>query len=284
MLGCCFAGSRYGEPCSSMRCGAFALEELAKQAPCSSQRASLSSARIRCLYYAPNTRPIRALPDSVDLIPSTTSPITRHPNCPQTETRERTRQTPHWYRGLLLIRVIENETRDTWGNLKQDLWALMAVQHRTQHDLITQTSAPTSRVKSVLDALKLKPPKRFLDLPRPAKNYSHYIQPPPHPTNTVRDGANVPHLCLEAVEDGPTCRPQKTAVTSTLHQRPGRATEPASHHDALVALRTAQREHYSDRNRVASCTSIDNATLIRERTGVIYTRRRHKTPLRRARR
>ncbi len=26
----------------------------------------------------------------------------------------------------LLIRVIENETRDTWGNPKQDSWALMA--------------------------------------------------------------------------------------------------------------------------------------------------------------
>jgi len=70
---------------------------------------------------------------------------------------------------LLLIRVIENETRDTWGNLKQDLWALMAGQHRSQHGIITQTSTLTKSVKSVLDALDLKPPKRFLDLPRPAK-------------------------------------------------------------------------------------------------------------------
>jgi len=68
---------------------------------------------------------------------------------------------------LLLIRVIENETNDTWGNLKQDLWALMAGQHRTQHGIITQTSTPTAGVKSVLDALDLKPPKRFLDIPRP---------------------------------------------------------------------------------------------------------------------
>ena len=70
---------------------------------------------------------------------------------------------------LLLIRVIENETNDTWANLKQDLWALMAGQHRTQHGIITQTSTPTASVKRVLDALDLKPPKRFLDLPRPAK-------------------------------------------------------------------------------------------------------------------
>jgi hypothetical protein len=70
---------------------------------------------------------------------------------------------------LLLIRVIENETSDTWGNLKQDLWALMVGQHQTQAGLITQTSTPTSSVKRVLDALKIKAPKRFLDLPKPAK-------------------------------------------------------------------------------------------------------------------
>ena len=45
----------------------------------------------------------------------------------------------------------------------------MAGQHRTQHGIITQTSTLTNSVKSVLDALKLKPSKRFLDLPRPAK-------------------------------------------------------------------------------------------------------------------
>jgi hypothetical protein len=53
--------------------------------------------------------------------------------------------------------------------LKQDLWALMAGQHRSQHGIITQTSTLTKRVKSVLDALDLKPPKRFLDIPKPTK-------------------------------------------------------------------------------------------------------------------
>jgi transposase len=66
---------------------------------------------------------------------------------------------------LLLIRVTENQTNDTWGNLKQTLWGLMAGQHRTQSGVITQTSTPTSGVKSVLDALDLKPPKRYLELP-----------------------------------------------------------------------------------------------------------------------
>jgi transposase len=70
---------------------------------------------------------------------------------------------------LLLIRVIENETHETWGNLKQDLWVLMAGQHRSEHGVIIQTSTLTKGVKSVLDALKVKPPKRFLDMPRPKK-------------------------------------------------------------------------------------------------------------------
>jgi hypothetical protein len=70
---------------------------------------------------------------------------------------------------LLLIRVIENETNDTWGNLKQTLHGLMAGQHRTQHGILTQSSTPTPAVKSVLDALNLKAPKRYLELPRPHK-------------------------------------------------------------------------------------------------------------------
>ena len=67
---------------------------------------------------------------------------------------------------LLLIRVIENQTNDTWGNLKQTLHGLMAGQHRTQHGVLTQTSTLAKSVKGVLDALRIKPPKRFLDIPR----------------------------------------------------------------------------------------------------------------------
>ncbi len=70
---------------------------------------------------------------------------------------------------LLLIRVTENQTNDTWGNLKHTLWGLMAGPHRTQHGTLTQTSTPTPDVKRVLDALNLKPPKRYLDIPRPNK-------------------------------------------------------------------------------------------------------------------
>ncbi len=103
---------------------------------------------------------------------------------------------------LLLIRVIENETNETWGNLKHTLWGLMAGQHRTQHGILTQSSTPTTGVKSVLEALRIKAPKGYLELPRPSKTYSHQPNATAHPTNNVRDGANVTHLLLEAVEDG----------------------------------------------------------------------------------
>ncbi len=68
---------------------------------------------------------------------------------------------------LLLIRVIENETSETWHNLKNITWPLMDAQHRTQHGLISQSSTPTIDMKRVLDALCVKPPKRYLELPRP---------------------------------------------------------------------------------------------------------------------
>jgi hypothetical protein len=74
--------------------------------------------------------------------------------------------------------VIENDTNDTWHNLKHTLWGLMAGRHRTQHGVITQSSTPTSDVKRVLDALNLKPPKRYLELPRPSHNEIHHPSGP----------------------------------------------------------------------------------------------------------
>jgi len=49
------------------------------------------------------------------------------------------------------------------------MWPLMAAKHRTQHGIISQTNAPTTEQKAVLDALSVKPPKRYLDLPTPQK-------------------------------------------------------------------------------------------------------------------
>jgi hypothetical protein len=62
--------------------------------------------------------------------------------------------------------------------LKHTLWGLMAGRHRTQHGVITQSSTPTSDVKRVLDALNLKPPKRYLELPRPSHNEIHHPSGP----------------------------------------------------------------------------------------------------------
>jgi transposase len=70
---------------------------------------------------------------------------------------------------LLLIRVTENETSQTWHQLKQIMWPLMAGQHQTQYGIISQTTKPTPQQKTVLDALNLKAPKRYLEIPRPTK-------------------------------------------------------------------------------------------------------------------
>ena len=70
---------------------------------------------------------------------------------------------------LLLIRVTENETDRTWHQLKQTLWPLMVARHQTKHGVISQTNKPTNEQKTVLDALNLKAPKRYLEVPRPTK-------------------------------------------------------------------------------------------------------------------
>jgi len=70
---------------------------------------------------------------------------------------------------LLLIRVTENETQRTWHQLKKTLWPLMVARHHTQHGVISQTNNLTSEQKAVLDALHLKAPNRYLEVPRPAK-------------------------------------------------------------------------------------------------------------------
>lgn len=70
---------------------------------------------------------------------------------------------------LLLIRVTENETQRTWHQLKQTMWPLMVAQHQTQHGIISQTNKPTNEQKTVLDALNLKAPNRYPEVPRPLK-------------------------------------------------------------------------------------------------------------------
>ncbi len=78
---------------------------------------------------------------------------------------------PVCWLALLVIRVIENETSDTSGILKQTLWQLMAGQHRTARSTASSPRAapPTNETKRVLDALNLKPPNVYLAIPRPHK-------------------------------------------------------------------------------------------------------------------
>ena len=66
---------------------------------------------------------------------------------------------------LLLIRVIENDSRATWHQLKKLLRPLMVAQHSTKHGIVSETNPVTSEQKRVLDALRVRPPARFPDAP-----------------------------------------------------------------------------------------------------------------------
>ncbi|MCA1789658.1 MAG: transposase, partial [Thioalkalivibrio sp.] len=70
---------------------------------------------------------------------------------------------------LLLIRITENKTKQTWHQLKQTLWPFMVGRHQTQYGVISQTNKPTTQQKAVLNALNLKAPKRYIEVPRPTK-------------------------------------------------------------------------------------------------------------------
>ncbi|UCH26705.1 MAG: transposase, partial [Trueperaceae bacterium] len=68
---------------------------------------------------------------------------------------------------LLMIRIIENGSGETWHNIKKNFRPLLVGFHDTRHGPITQTTRVSSEQKRVLDALKLKPPQRYLELPAP---------------------------------------------------------------------------------------------------------------------
>ncbi len=66
---------------------------------------------------------------------------------------------------LLLIRVIENDSHQTWHQLKKLFRPLMVAQTNTKHGIVSETNAVTSEQKRVLDALRVKPPARFPNVP-----------------------------------------------------------------------------------------------------------------------
>jgi transposase len=62
---------------------------------------------------------------------------------------------------MLMIRVAENETGETWRNMRKDLGDLQIGIHRTADGEVWQTNPLRSAVKQLLDRLKIKPPPRF---------------------------------------------------------------------------------------------------------------------------
>jgi len=70
---------------------------------------------------------------------------------------------------LLLIRIAENESGESWHQLKKVFRPLLVAEHQTQHGVISQTNKLTPEQKRVLDGLNLKAPKRYLAIPTPKK-------------------------------------------------------------------------------------------------------------------
>jgi hypothetical protein len=64
---------------------------------------------------------------------------------------------------LLLLRIIENATRDTWRNVRQELDRLHLVTLATGHGRIAQRSTLTAGHKAILTALELPEPPRYFD-------------------------------------------------------------------------------------------------------------------------
>jgi hypothetical protein len=69
--------------------------------------------------------------------------------------------------GLLLIRVIENATGDTWRNLRHELDRMHLVTLATPDGQVAQRSATTPGQKAILAALELAEPPRFFDFTVP---------------------------------------------------------------------------------------------------------------------
>jgi hypothetical protein len=68
---------------------------------------------------------------------------------------------------LLLIRVVENATGDTWRNTRHELDRMHLVTLATPDGQVAQRSATTPRHKAILAALELPEPPRFFDFTVP---------------------------------------------------------------------------------------------------------------------
>ncbi len=72
---------------------------------------------------------------------------------------------------LLLVRVVENATGDTWRNVRNELDRMHLVTLGTKEGRIAKRSATTKGQREILTALELREPTRILDyeLPTPAE-------------------------------------------------------------------------------------------------------------------
>jgi Transposase len=68
---------------------------------------------------------------------------------------------------LLLMRVIENATNDTWRNVRHELDRMHLVTLATADGHVAQRSATTAGQKTILTALELGEPARFFDFTLP---------------------------------------------------------------------------------------------------------------------
>jgi hypothetical protein len=68
---------------------------------------------------------------------------------------------------LLLIRVVENATGDTWRNVRHELDRMHLVTLQTAHGRVAQRTVTTGRQRELLAALELREPPQFLDFEPP---------------------------------------------------------------------------------------------------------------------
>ena len=73
--------------------------------------------------------------------------------------------------GLLLIRVVENATGDTWRNVRNELERMHLVTLGTKEGRIAKRSVTTNGQRKILAALKVREPAQILDyeLPTPVE-------------------------------------------------------------------------------------------------------------------
>jgi len=69
---------------------------------------------------------------------------------------------------LLLLRVVENATDDTWRNVRHELDRMHLITLATPDGQVAQRSATTAGQKTILGALKLPEPPRFFDFTVPS--------------------------------------------------------------------------------------------------------------------